>query len=157
MALDASGLTIGDLSRRTGLSISAIRFYEERGLVHPVRSAGNQRRYLRADIRRLSFVMIAQKLGFTIGEIGEELSGLPMDRAPDQEEWRASSSRFMAEIERRIVSLERLRDRLEGCIGCGCLSLEKCALYNPGDEAAAKGPGPAVLEEFPPPDATPRL
>lgn len=151
------GLTIGDLARRTGLSVSAIRFYEQKGLIHPVRSAGNQRRYLRADIRRLSFVMIAQKLGFSIGEIASELSGLPKDRAPSLEEWQESSTRFMAEIERRIASLERLRGRLEGCIGCGCLSLEKCALYNPGDEASDLGTGPSVLADTPPPDLTPRL
>lgn len=156
-ALPAFGLTIGDLARRTGLSVSAIRFYEEKGLVHPVRSAGNQRRYLRADIRRLSFVMIAQKLGFTVAEICDELADLPKDRAPNQEEWRVSSTRFMAEIERRIASLERLRGRLEGCIGCGCLSLEKCALYNPEDEAADKGPGPEVIADTPLPDLTPKL
>lgn len=145
--LPRSGLSIGDLARRTGLSVSAIRFYEERGLVHPVRSGGNQRRYLRADIRRLSFVMIAQKLGFTIGEIVDEMASLPRDRAPNQKQWRASSKRFMAEIDRRIATLENLRGKLDGCIGCGCLSLKKCALFNPDDVAAANGPGPAALSD----------
>ena len=139
-------LTIGQLAARTGLSVSAIRFYEEKGLVHPVRNAGNQRRYLRADIRRLSFVLIAQQLGFTVREIAEELAALPKDRAPSLADWQRSSTRFLAEVDRRIASLQRLRDNLDGCIGCGCLSLDKCALYNPRDAAAELGPGPRVLK-----------
>lgn len=142
----SDGLTIGDLAARTGLSVSAIRFYEGKGLVHPIRNAGNQRRFLRADIRRLSFVLIAQQLGFTVRQIAAELAALPKDRAPTLADWRRSSAKFLTEIERRIASLERLRHNLDGCIGCGCLSLEKCALYNPGDEAAALGPGPRVLK-----------
>lgn len=145
----SDSLTIGDLARRTGLSVSAIRFYEERGLVHPVRSGGNQRRFLRADIRRLSFVMIAQQLGFTVREIADELARLPKDRAPSKADWETSSTRFLAEIDRRITSLSRLRDDLTGCIGCGCLSLAKCALFNPQDAAAALGPGPRVLKDRP--------
>lgn len=142
----SDGLTIGQLAARTGLAVSAIRFYEEKGLVHPVRNAGNQRRFLRADIRRLSFVLIAQQLGFTVRKIADELAGLPRDRAPTLADWQRSSAKFLAEIDHRIAALQRLRDNLDGCIGCGCLSLEKCALYNPGDEAAALGPGPRVLK-----------
>ncbi len=142
----SDGLTIGQLAARTGLSVSAIRFYEEKGLVHPVRNAGNQRRFLRADIRRLSFVLIAQQLGFTVSQIAEELAALPQDRAPTMADWQRSSNRFLAEVDRRIASLQRLRDNLDGCIGCGCLSLDKCALYNPRDAAAELGPGPRVLK-----------
>ena len=142
----SDGLTIGQLAARTGLSVSAIRFYEEKGLVHPVRNAGNQRRFLRADIRRLSFVLIAQQLGFTVSQIAEELAALPQDRAPTMADWQRSSNRFLAEVDRRIASLQRLRDNLDGCIGCGCLSLDECALYNPRDAAAELGPGPRVLK-----------
>ncbi|MGV3456709.1 redox-sensitive transcriptional activator SoxR [Sphingomonas sp.] len=141
-------LTIGDLAARTGLSVSAIRFYEGRGLVAPIRTSGNQRRFLRSDIRRLSFALIAQRLGLTIEEIATELNRLPQGRTPTAADWTRISRHFRAEIDRRIALLERTREKLDGCIGCGCLSLKKCGLYNPGDEAAAKGPGPRyVLSE----------
>lgn len=141
-------LTIGELAARTGLSVSAIRFYEGRGLVSPIRTSGNQRRFLRSDIRRLSFALIAQKLGLTIDEIATELNRLPQGRTPTAADWTRISRHFRAEIDRRIALLERTREKLDGCIGCGCLSLKKCGLYNPGDEAAAKGPGPRyVLSE----------
>ena len=140
-------LGIGDLARRTGLSVSAIRFYEERGLVHPQRDGGNRRRFRRADIRRLSFVLIAQRLGLTIEEIGAELAKLPQDRAPTARDWERSSRRIAQVLDRRIAALEKMRADLTGCIGCGCLSLKKCALYNPGDAWAAKGAGPRVLLE----------
>lgn len=135
-------LTIGELAARTGLSVSAIRFYEGRGLVAPIRTGGNQRRFLRSDIRRLSFTLIAQKLGLTIEEICAELAQLPQGRTPTQADWERISRHFRKEIDRRIALLERTRDTLDGCIGCGCLSLGKCGLYNPGDRMAADGPGP---------------
>lgn len=135
-------LTIGDLARRTGLSVSAIRFYEQRGLVAPIRTGGNQRRFLRSDIRRLSFALIAQKLGLTIEQIGAELAQLPHGRTPTQADWSRISRHFRGEIDRRIALLERTRDTLDGCIGCGCLSLAKCGLYNPGDRLSEAGPGP---------------
>jgi MerR family redox-sensitive transcriptional activator SoxR len=138
-------LTIGELARRTGLSVSAIRFYEARGLVSPVRTAGNQRRFLRSDIRRLSFALIAQQLGLSLGEIEAELATLPHGRAPTQDDWAAISARMRGALDRRIALLERTRDLLDGCIGCGCLSLERCALYNPGDRAARGGAGPRFL------------
>ena len=141
----ASTLSIGELARRTGLSVSAIRFYEERGLVSAIRSQGNQRRFMRSDIRRLSFALIAQQLGLTLGEIIAELSTLPHGRAPSQEDWQAISARVRDRIEAKIRMLERTRDLLDGCIGCGCLSLETCALYNPDDRAARAGPGPRFL------------
>ena len=138
---DASLLSIGDLSRRTGLSVSAIRFYEARGLVSAVRSGGNQRRFLRSDIRRLSFALIAQRLGLTLSEIEAELSTLPSGRPPTREDWQAISLRVRGALDARIAMLEKTRDLLDGCIGCGCLSLRRCALLNPDDEAARLGPG----------------
>ena len=135
-------LTIGELARRTGLSVSAIRFYEARGLVQAIRTAGNQRRFLRSDIRRLSFILIAQQLGLSLEAIEAELATLPHGRTPTHEDWRTISERMRGMLDARIAMLERTRDRLDGCIGCGCLSLERCALYNPGDRAARAGPGP---------------
>lgn len=140
-------LTIGELSKRTGVSVSAIRFYEGKKLLSPIRTGGNQRRFLRSDIRRLSFALIAQRLGLTLGEIHAELARLPLGRAPTQLDWQELSERIRDRLDQRIAILERTRDRLAGCIGCGCLSLERCALYNPGDEAAAAGPGPRFLLE----------
>ena len=139
------GLTIGDLAERTGLAVSAIRFYETHGIVHPVRNAGGHRRYGRADIRRLSFAMIAQELGFPLSDIGDRLAGLPAHKAPSRADWAKSGSDFRDEIDARIERLVALRDKLDGCIGCGCLSLDTCALYNPGDRAARHGKGPRYL------------
>lgn len=145
---DLKALTIGALAARTGLSVSAIRFYEEKGLVEPFRSSGGQRRFLRSDIRRLSFVLIAQQLGLSIGEIERQLAKLPHGRTPTTHDWRKISKAMRKVIDSRIAELERTRDRLDGCIGCGCLSLKKCALYNPEDRVGLKGPGPRlVLEE----------
>ena len=138
-------LSIGDLARRTGLSVSAIRFYEARGLVEPIRTGGNQRRFLRSDIRRLSFALVAQRLGLTLAEVETELATLPNGRAPTRKDWEAISIRLRARLDSRIAMLERTRDLLDGCIGCGCLSLERCALYNPGDRAARAGAGPRFL------------
>lgn len=138
-------LSIGDLARRVGISVSAVRFYEARGLVRAIRSAGNQRRFMRSDIRRLSFALIAQRLGLTLAEIEAELAGLPLDQAPSAADWRAISERMRGALDARIAMLERTRDLLDGCIGCGCLSLERCALYNPADRAARAGAGPRYL------------
>jgi MerR family redox-sensitive transcriptional activator SoxR len=138
-------LTIGELSRRTGLSVSAIRFYEARGLVGAIRTSGNQRRFMRSDIRRLSFALIAQRCGLTLSEIEAEMALLPHGRAPTRTDWQSISERLRATLDERIAMLERTRDRLDGCIGCGCLSLDTCALYNPGDRAARAGPGPRFL------------
>jgi MerR family redox-sensitive transcriptional activator SoxR len=125
--------------------VSAIRFYEERGLLSAIRTAGNQRRFLRSDIRRISFAIIAQRLGLTLAEIEAELSKLPHGRAPTQADWQAISTRLRATLDARIAMIEKTRDLLDGCIGCGCLSMEKCALYNPADRAAAAGAGPRFL------------
>ena len=139
------GLTIGDVAGRTGLSVSAIRFYEGRGLVHPERSSGGQRIFLRSDIRRLSFILIAQQIGLTIEEISQLLSSLPERRTPTKSDWSRISRSFRKLLDERIALMERTRDKLDGCIGCGCLSLKKCALYNPEDRAALKGQGPRYL------------
>lgn len=139
------GLTIGDLAARTGLAVSAIRFYETHGIVAPLRNAGGHRRYARADLRRLSFVMIAQRLGFPLAQIAGHLSALPADRALSQNDWTRIAAGFRADIDAKIAALTRLRDTLDSCIGCGCLSLERCALYNPADRARAKGTGPRYL------------
>nr|WP_321249330.1 redox-sensitive transcriptional activator SoxR [uncultured Ruegeria sp.] len=141
----SEGLAIGALARRTGLAVSAIRYYEAQGLIAPWRNAGGQRRYQRADIRRLSFVMIAQQFGLTLPEIREVLSGLPGNRTPTPQDWKQISTTLRARLDQRIDSLTRLRDNLDGCIGCGCLSLPKCALYNPDDRANSNGSGPRYL------------
>jgi len=138
-------LPIGELAARTGLSVSAIRFYEARGLVQALRTAGGQRRFLRSDIRRLSFALIAQQIGFTLPQIAGELAKLPAGRTPTQADWRRISNGFSKLLDRRIAALTRMRETLDGCIGCGCLSLDRCALYNPEDAASALGPGPRYL------------
>ncbi|MCA0902644.1 redox-sensitive transcriptional activator SoxR [Qipengyuania aquimaris] len=138
-------LPIGELARRTGLSVSAIRFYEERGLVEALRTSGNQRRFLRGDIRRLSFILIAQRLGLSLAEIEEALAGLPQGRTPNAADWKRISGSIHKRIEDQIASLEKMRDSLDGCIGCGCLSLKKCALYNADDKWGESGKGPLVL------------
>lgn len=139
------GLSIGALAKRTGLAVSAIRYYEAQGLIAPWRNAGGQRRFDRADLRRLSFVMIAQQFGFTLPQIKAELDRLPGGRTPTKADWTRISEGFRAALDARIATLNKLRDNLDGCIGCGCLSLEACALYNPIDQAGEKGPGPRYL------------
>jgi MerR family transcriptional regulator, redox-sensitive transcriptional activator SoxR len=138
-------LPIGDLARRTGLSVSAIRFYEARGLIEAFRSKGGQRRFLRSDIRRLSFIRIAQQLGLSIEGIALELSKLPHGRTPNATDWQNIATAMRALLDARIDQLSLTRDRLDGCIGCGCLSLQKCGLYNPGDRAGTIGSGPRYL------------
>ena len=138
-------ISIGDLARRTGLSVSAIRFYEAKGLIEPFRSSGGQRRFLRSDIRRLSFIRIAQSLGLSIEGIAAELAKLPNGRTPTATDWREISVAMRGMLDQRIATIERIRDRLDGCIGCGCLSLDKCALYNPDDKVAARGAGPMLV------------
>ena len=138
-------ISIGTLSKRTGMAVSAIRYYEEIGLIHPNRTASGQRRFAKSDIRRIAFVIATQRLGFSLPEIRSQLALLPNNRTPTVEDWSVLSHHFQAKINARIQDLERLRDTLDGCIGCGCLSLKKCALYNPNDIAAKSGPGPRFL------------
>lgn len=138
-------LSIGKLATRTGLSITAIRFYEAEELVRAQRNAGGQRRFTRGDIRRLSFIKICQGLGFSLAEIRQALSELPDGRTPTKRDWEKLSREFCKDIDKRIDALSQLRETLTGCIGCGCLSLAKCRLYNPDDKAAMNGPGPRYL------------
>ena len=138
-------IPIGEIAARTGLSVSAIRYYERRGLIRPFRSAGGQRRFPRSDIRRLSFIRVAQLLGLSIEGIEAELSKLPQQRTPTAADWTSISRALRAVLDVRIAALTRTRDLLDGCIGCGCLSLRKCALHNPGDRVAAHRPGPRFV------------
>ena len=138
-------LTIGQLSERTGVAASALRFYEAKGLIGATRSGGGQRRYARDVLRRVSFIKVAQQVGLSLEEIGEAMSSLPENRTPTKRDWERLSSGWRPRIDAQIALLERLRDRLDGCIGCGCLSLNVCQLANPGDEAAALGTGPRWL------------
>lgn len=138
-------ISIGQLAERTGASVSAIRFYEGRGLLQPLRNAGGQRRFVRADIRRLSFILIAQRLGFTLAEIAGQLATLPSARAPTKKDWSRLSRAMRTDLDRRIAEMTDLRNRLDSCIGCGCLSLKACALYNPQDRAQTLGTGPRYV------------
>jgi MerR family redox-sensitive transcriptional activator SoxR len=140
-----SDLTIGEVSRRTGVAASALRFYEAEGLIRATRSEGGQRRYARDVIRRVSFMRIAQQVGLSLEEIRGALASLPDGRTPTRHDWERLSSSWRPLLDARIEMLERLRDRLAGCIGCGCLSLDICPLYNPSDELAARGPGARLL------------
>jgi len=138
-------LTIGQLAERSGAATSALRYYESLGLIRSKRTAGNQRRYPRAMLRRVAFVRTAQRVGLSLEEIAEALADLPGDRAPTRAEWARLSRGWRPRLDSRIAQLERLRDKLDGCIGCGCLSLDLCALSNPDDEASTRGPGAAFL------------
>jgi MerR family transcriptional regulator, redox-sensitive transcriptional activator SoxR len=135
-------LTIGEVSKRSGVASSALRFYEQRGLIASERREGGQRRYQRHVLRRIAFIVFAQRVGLTLDEIGAELARLDPNRAPSRADWSRLSSAWVARIDERIAELERLRGGLGECIGCGCLSLDRCALANPGDRAGRSGPGP---------------
>jgi len=135
-------LSIGEVSRRSGVATSALRFYEERGLITSERAGSSHRRYPRPVLRRIAFIVFAQRVGLSLDEIGVELAKLPPDRAPTRRDWSRLSSGWSSRIDRRIAELERLKLGLTGCIGCGCLSLERCKLANPDDRAARLGAGP---------------
>ena len=135
-------LTIGELSARSGVAPSALRFYEQQGLIRSTRTGGNQRRYDRAELRRVSFIRIAQQIGISLDRIRLALAELPDSRTPTKQDWEKLSRNWRTELDHRILMLQKLRDELTGCIGCGCLSLQSCKLNNPGDELAAEGPGP---------------
>ena len=143
-------LTIGGVSRRSGVAASALRFYEERGLIASERAGSGHRRYPRSALRRIAFIVFAQRVGLTLDEIGAELAKLPPDRAPTRGDWSRLSSGWTARIDSRIAELERLKAGLTECIGCGCLSLDRCRLANPGDRAGVLGPGPRYWVGDPP-------
>jgi MerR family redox-sensitive transcriptional activator SoxR len=140
-----ASLTIGELAARSGVAPSALRYYERLGLIRAGRTSGNQRRYERAELRRVSFIRIAQQVGVSLEEIRAALAELPESRTPTRADWERLSRRWQVRLEEQIALLERLRDNLSGCIGCGCLSLKSCRLYNPDDQLAAIGPGPRRL------------
>jgi len=134
-------LSVGELSRRAGVTVPTIRYYEERGLIRSQRSTGNHRQFPRHTLRRLAVVAAGQVVGLSLQEIADALAELPVDRAPTQREWRRMSRHWAELVEGRIRRLQALQTSLDGCIGCGCLSLGRCTLFNPADEAAAEGPG----------------
>ena len=138
----AESLTIGEVSKRSGVAASALRFYVDRGLITSERAGSGHRRFPRAVLRRIAFIVFAQRVGLTLEEIGAELAKLPPDRAPTRRDWSRLSSKWGERIDQRIAELERLKVGLTECIGCGCLSLERCKLANPEDRAADRGAGP---------------
>lgn len=140
-------LAIGDVSDRTGVATSALRFYEAQGLIASERADSGHRRYHREVLRRIAFIRVAQQVGLSLEEVGQALATLPADRAPSQRDWERLSTSWQPRLDAQIALLERLRDRLVGCIGCGCLSMKACRLLNPHDAAAARGPGPRFVLE----------
>ncbi|MBA3529604.1 MAG: redox-sensitive transcriptional activator SoxR [Propionibacteriaceae bacterium] len=148
MVTDSFRLTIGELAQRSGVAPSALRFYEAQRLIFSVRTTGNQRRYERNTLRRIAFIRAAQRVGLSLEEITEALNTLPGGRTPSTADWARLSRTWRPRINEQIERLERLRDRLDGCIGCGCLSMQTCSLQNPDDIAGARGPGAAYLEPW---------
>ena len=141
-----SGLTIGQVAQRTGAATSALRYWEDLGLIRSERTTGNQRRYERATIRRVSFIRAAQRVGLSLDEIGAALATLPDGRTPTAGDWAQLSRSWRGRLDEQIRRMEKLRDQLDSCIGCGCLSLRTCALNNPSDVLAERGPGAVLLE-----------
>ncbi|HEV7368838.1 redox-sensitive transcriptional activator SoxR [Arenibaculum sp.] len=139
-------LSVGEVAARSGVAVSAIHFYESKGLIASRRNAGNQRRYARDVLRRVAIIKVAQRTGISLASIREALSALPDERTPTAADWRTLSARWRGELDDRIARLTRLRDQLDGCIGCGCLSMEACPLRNPWDELSEQGPGPRLLD-----------
>jgi len=139
-------LSVGELALRSGVAVSTIHFYEAKGLVISWRTAGNQRRYPREMLRRVAMIKVAQRVGIPLRDISQALMSLPRGRTPTTADWGELSARWKADLDNRIASLAQLRDQLSNCIGCGCLSLESCPLYNPNDELAKQGPGPRLLD-----------
>jgi MerR family transcriptional regulator, redox-sensitive transcriptional activator SoxR len=140
-------LTIGEVAKRSGTATSALRFYEDQGLIHAERNDSGHRRYPRAVIRRVAFIVFAQRIGLSLEEVRTELAHLPKNRTPERSDWARLSARWTKRIRARIAELERLEATLTECIGCGCLSLDRCQLANPGDRAARRGPGPRLWME----------
>ncbi len=138
-------LTVGEVARRSGVAVSALHFYETKGLIHSVRSAGQQRRYGRDVLRRVAVIKVAQRIGISLASISEAFASLPEGRSPTAADWARMSSLWRKELDERITQLTRLRDQLDGCIGCGCLSIDACRLRNPLDELSEQGSGPQLL------------
>ena len=142
-----NALTVGEVARRSGVAVSALHFYERKGLIHSQRSAGNQRRYHRDVLRRVAVIKVAQRIGIPLAEVAEALAGLPEARSPSARDWSRLSARWREDLDERIERLSQLRDQLSDCIGCGCLSMNACRLRNPGDELSEGGPGARRWEE----------
>ncbi|GAA4487080.1 redox-sensitive transcriptional activator SoxR [Actinoallomurus oryzae] len=148
---DAQELTVGQVAARSGVAVSALHFYERKGLIHSRRTAGNQRRYPRDVLRRVAFIRVSQRVGIPLSDIRAALAELPEGRTPTPRDWARLSAAWRGELDARIAQLQRLRDDLTGCIGCGCLSLRHCRLSNPYDRLGAEGPGPRrLLTDGPP-------
>lgn len=145
MSETTSFLTIGELAERSGVATSALRFYEDKGLISSQRTSGNQRRYNRAMLRRVALIRAAQRVGVPLRDVAEALASLPYDRTPRKDDWERLSRRWRSRLDEQIDALVELRDDLTGCIGCGCLSLRTCSLFNPDDAAAKLGSGPRYL------------
>lgn len=143
----ANELTVGQVSTRSGVSISALHFYEREGLITSRRTRGNQRRYARETLRRIALIRIAQRVGIPLGEIKRALDSLPQARTPTLEDWKRLSEQWREELDERIYRLQQLRDQFTGCIGCGCLSIAHCSMSNPSDVLGSRGPGPRRLIE----------
>ncbi|MCM0676155.1 redox-sensitive transcriptional activator SoxR [Micromonospora phytophila] len=148
-------LTIGQLSTRSGVAPSALRYYERLGLIRAERTGGNQRRYARGELRRVAFVRISQQVGISLEEIREALDSLPASRTPTADDWARLSAAWRERLDEKIRLMSKLRDDLDGCVGCGCLSLQRCTLYNPGDSLAGEGPGARLMLPRPAPDPAP--
>ncbi len=143
--VEVKRLSIGTVATRAGVATSALRFYEDEGLISSERAASGHRQYHADVLRRVAFIQAAQRVGLTLAEIRNSLATLPGNRTPNRKDWARLSAHWRTRLDDQIAWLERLRDDLDGCIGCGCLSLSVCALYNPGDRLAARGPGPRIL------------
>ena len=138
-------LPIGDFAARSGVAASALRYYERQGLIRSARTSGNQRRYNRSELRRVAFIRIAQQVGVSLDEIREALAELPEGRTPTKADWARLSAHWRHKLDERITLMERLRDQLTGCIGCGCLSMQRCQLINPADRLATRGQGAQMI------------
>jgi len=141
-----AALSVGQVAKRCGVKVSTLHFYEDKGLIHSTRNAGNQRRYRKDVLRRVSLIKAAQKMGITLEEVRQALEKLPDNRTPNQKDWQKLASAWKKELNVRIAYLEKMRDYMTGCIGCGCLSMTRCPIYNADDKLAAQGSGPVILE-----------
>jgi len=146
MGLEEAALSVGYVAKRCGVKVSTLHFYEHKGLIRSWRNQGNQRRYKRDVLRRIAVIKAAQKIGVSLENIKQTLSALPNERTPDKKDWALLSKNWQKQLDQQIAYMQKLRDSLEGCIGCGCLSMKNCPIYNKDDVLAAQGPGPVLLD-----------
>jgi MerR family redox-sensitive transcriptional activator SoxR len=144
--MEDANLSVGYVAKRTGVKVSTLHFYEQKGLIRSWRNQGNQRRYKRDVLRRISVIKAAQRLGISLQSIHQTFLGMPNERTPDKKDWAQLSKRWQQQLDQQISSLTKLRDSLDGCIGCGCLSMQNCPIYNPDDVLEGEGPGPVLLD-----------